>query len=97
VESIERSDWETVVAVFRSFFEGLGTVVADGDSASFAAPEAGTGLVLGRDGTSTSFMPLHGLDAQWDMVTFDRAERTVTVAGQGFSYTYRVPPAVRGR
>lgn len=75
----------------------MGTVVADGESASFAAPKAGTGLVLGRDGTSTSFMPLHGMTARWDRVTFDEQEQTVTVSGDGFSYTYRVPPALRSR
>ena len=70
------------------------TVVADGDKASFAAPEAGTGLVLGRDGTSTSFMPLHGLTGRWEAVTFDLPGRTVTVTGDGFAYTYRVPPGL---
>jgi hypothetical protein len=95
MDSIARSDWDEVVASFRLFFAELGTVVADGDTASFAAPQAGTGLVLGRDGTSSSFMPLHGLTADWDRVTFDREELTVTVSGDGFSYTYRVPPALQ--
>jgi hypothetical protein len=90
-----RSDWDGVVSSFRSFFAGLGTVVTDTETASFAAPEAGTGLVLGRDGTSTSFMPLHGLTARWDRVAFDRHDEAVTVSGDGFSYTYRIPPALR--
>lgn len=80
-----------MIAAFTAFFEGLGTVVADGETASFAAPEAGTGLVLGRDGASTSFMPLHGLTGRWDEVTFDVPGRTVTITGDGFAYTYRVP------
>ena len=84
-----------MVSSFRSFFAGLGTIVTDTDTASFAAPGVGTGLVLGRDGTSTSFMPLHGLTARWDRVAFDQHEQTVTVSGDGFSYTYRVPPALR--
>jgi hypothetical protein len=45
----------------HGIFESLGTVKTDGETASFAAPESGTGLVLGRNETSTSFMPLHGL------------------------------------
>jgi hypothetical protein len=97
MDSIARSDWEDVVASFRSFFAGMGTIVADGETASFAAPQAGTGLVLGRDGTSSSFMPLHGLTAVWDLVAFDRDELTVTVSGDNFSYTYRVPPALHAR
>ena len=97
MNSVDRSDWAAVLASFSGFFEGLGTIVANGDQASFAAPEAGTGLVLGRDGTSTSFMPLHGLNARWEHVTFDRQERTVTVSGEGFAYTYRVPPSLGPR
>lgn len=97
MSSASRSDWATVVASFAAFFEGLGTVAVDGDSASFAAPEAGTGLVLGRDGTSKSFMPLHGMRARWENVTFDTDERTVTLSGDGFAYTYRVPPELVSR
>jgi hypothetical protein len=70
-------------------------VVADGDSASFAAPEAGTHLVLGRDGTSSSFMSRHRLTARWELATVDRWQHTLTVSGDGFAYTYRVPPALR--
>ena len=97
MRSVERSDWAKVVASFAAFFEGLGTVVVDGESVSFAAPEAGTGLVLGADGTSKSFMPLHGMSARWETVTFDTEERTVTLSGDGFAYTYRVPPALGSR
>lgn len=95
MSSVDRSDWEEVVSSFSAFFEGLGTAVVNDDEVSFAAPEAGTGLELGRDGTSTSFMPLHDLTARWDQVTFDGPKRTVTVSGEGFAYTYRVPPSVR--
>lgn len=94
MDSVARSDWDEVLASFRSFFAGLGTIVTGTDTASFAAPKAGTGLVLGRDGTSTSFMPLHGLTARWDRVIFDRDEQAVTVSGDDFSYTYRVPPGL---
>jgi hypothetical protein len=97
MSSVDRSDWATVVASFAAFFEGLGTVAVDGGTASFAAPEAGTGLVLGKDGTSKSFMPLHGMSARWETVIFDADERTVTVSGDDFAYTYRVPPALGRR
>ena len=59
------------------------------------APNVGFGLVLGRDGISTSFMPLLGLTARWDRVTFDRHEQAVTLSGDDFSYTYRIPRALR--
>lgn len=95
MSSVDRSDWPAVRAAFAAFFAGLGTVVTDGDTAFFDAPESGTGLTLNRDGTSTSFMPLHGMSARWENVTFDSEEQTATVAGDGFSYTYRVPPGLR--
>ena len=41
-------------------------------------------------------MPLDGLTAGWDHVAFDRQGRTVTVSGEGFAYTYRVPPFLGG-
>lgn len=97
MSSVERSDWAKVVALFAAFFEGLGTVAFDGDTASFSAPKAGTGLVLGKDGTSKSFMPLHGMSARWENVTFDTDDRTVIVSGDGFAYTYRVPPSLGSR
>lgn len=97
MSSFDRSDWATVVASFAAFFEHLGIVAIEDMTVSFAAPEAGTGLVLGRDGTSESFMPLHGMSARWETVTFDREERTVTLSGDGFAYTYRVPPALGNR
>jgi hypothetical protein len=97
MSSVERSDWAKVVASFAAFFEGLGNVAFDGDTASFSAPEAGTGLVLSADGTSKSFMPLHGMSARWETVTFDTEERTVTLSGDGFAYIYRVPPTLGSR
>lgn len=94
MSSVDRSDWPAVIAAFAAFFAGLGTVATDDDIASFDAPESGTGLALHRDGTSTSFMPLHGMSARWEKATFDSEKRSVTVAGDGFSYTYRVPPGL---
>jgi hypothetical protein len=89
VHQISRTDWPAVSEAFVAFFSGLGTVQAGPQILSFEAPR--TGLSLARDGTSSSFMPLHGLSARWDTVTFDPAERTVVLAGSGFTYTYRIP------
>ena len=97
MEPIERSQWSVVVDAFGSFFAGLGTVEVGDDAVSFAAPEAGTGLNLHQDGTSTSFMPLHEMGGRWERVTFDVDHLEVVVAGEGFSYTYRVPSSLSNR
>jgi len=97
MEPIERSQWSVVVDAFGWFFAGLGTVEVGDDAVSFAAPEADTGLSLHRDGTSTSFMPLHEMGGRWKRVTFDTDRLEVIVAGEGFSYTYRVPNSLSDR
>ncbi len=91
---IDRSSWTSAATAFASFFAGLGDVETGDRSLIFSSPRAGTGLTLNRDGTSTSFMPLHEMGGRWNRVTFDPAEHEVVVEGAGFSYTYRVPPAL---
>jgi hypothetical protein len=94
METVERTRWPVVVETFGSFFAGLGTVETGDDRVSFAAPQAGTGLTLHRDGTSTSFMPLHEMGGRWERVAFDVDRREVVISGEGFSYTYRVPSSL---
>ncbi len=92
--SMARDDWGAVDAAFRAFFAGFGDVDVTPDRASFSAEAAGTGFELGRDGTSRSFMPLHGLDLRWESVCFDVYAMEVTVRSDGGVYTYRVPPSL---
>ncbi|NND04483.1 MAG: hypothetical protein HKN91_17040 [Acidimicrobiia bacterium] len=93
--SIRREDWAELAAAFTEFFAGAGEVSVGEDALRFSGPAAGTGLELRRDGTSSSFMPLHGLDARWDQVRFDRENDQVVLEGDGVSYNYRVPPSLR--
>jgi hypothetical protein len=95
-EGVSRSDWEAIAHAFGEFFGGCGaTSVTDLDLTFDGRPRVATGLVLRRDGTSTSFMPLHGLEARWDAVRFDADGDEVVLMGDGVSYTYRLPPALR--
>ncbi len=93
---IERDDWDDITRAFAAFFAGLGDVHVDGEQAAFTAEAAGTGLELNRDGTSRSFMPLHGLNLRWNSVSFDTQAMEVTLSAAGAEYTYRVPPSVIG-
>lgn len=94
MDAIERSNWDAVIAAFISFFDGLGTVDVDGRHVSFSAGEAGTGLALDQAGTSQSFMHLHEMGGRWERVAFNTNDHEVVLEGEGFSYTYRVPPVL---
>jgi hypothetical protein len=94
--TVDRTNWAELARAFSSFFTGAGTVVVDDEVVRFdGAPVIETGLELRADGTSRSFMPLHGLDARWERVTFDRETDTVTLAAGDLTYTFRVPPGLR--
>ena len=94
-EPFDRADWPRLSEAFQGCFEGKGEVVTGDDEVSFSAPTVGTGLMLRRDGSSRSFMPLHGLEARWDRVVFDVDAAEVRIEGEGVTYTYRIPPALR--
>lgn len=87
---IDRTRWDEVVEAFSRFFEGRGEVRVTEDEVEFRTRAAG--LALRRDGTSTSFMPLHALGAHWDEIEFAENGREVTLRGADVTYTYR-PPA----
>lgn len=92
--SFDRSDWDAIAEHFGSAFHG-GTTVVDHEELRFdGSPDVETSLVLRRDGTSTSFMPLHGLEARWKRVTFE--PDAITLEADGVTYTYRIPPPFRG-
>jgi len=82
--------WSDISQAFVAFFGPLGTVSQSDEELAFAADD--TGLILGRDGTSRSFMPLHELGTRWDRVAFDAANWQVVLSAVGIEYVYRVPP-----
>lgn len=93
--TITRDQWPELARHFQSFFAGPGVVSVDDDQLAFdGAPVVDTGPVLRRDGTSTSFMPLHGLEARWDQVRFDPEAGEITLEGGAVQYVYRIPPAL---
>lgn len=77
------------MAAFVAFFGGMGTIEQSDDEVIFAAD--GTGLALSRNGSSRSFMPLHALEAGWDVVVFDKSNHEVKLMSGTTTYTYRVP------
>lgn len=96
IDDVPRHNWADVVAAFRRFFEPLGEVTETESSIAFAAPRAGTGLDLGKDGSSRAFMPLHDVQLSWDVVEFDHDQHVVRLEAAGGVYTYHVPPSLLG-
>lgn len=95
---VARDDWQTLRERFVEFFAGSGTVTTDDDQVVFdGSPAVSTQLVIRRDGTSASFMPLHGLESRWDRVVFDAAAAEVALEAEGVRYVYRVPPTLLSR
>lgn len=90
---IPRTSWPDVVAAFTRFFAGLGETAVEDGTVSFEAPD--TGLSVSSDGTSESFMPLHGLSLTWDTIAFDTHRWEVRLVGPGGTYSYIVPPSLR--
>ncbi len=78
---------------FERFFSDRGSLSITADEVSFDAGK--TGLALNSDGSSRSFMPLHGLDARWDAVIFDHGSQEVTLVSDTTRYLYCVPPDLR--
>ena len=95
--TIDRRSWPEVVSTFEEFFGALGEVSSTDEAVSFSAiPRVDTALELRRDGTSSSFMPLHDLQSTWESVTFDSEALEVVLTDGSTSYRYRVPPALLG-
>jgi hypothetical protein len=87
---LARSDWPAVCDAFERFFAEVGEVTVSTNEVEFLAGD--TGLVLSRNGTSRSFMPLHGLESTWEQVVFDPASHEVVLSAGVTRYVYRVPP-----
>ena len=94
--TIDRRSWPEVVSTFEDFFGGLGKITSTDEAVSFSAlPRLNTTLELRRDGTSSSFMPLHDLESTWESVTFDSNAFEVVLTDGATSYRYRIPPVLR--
>ena len=94
--TIDRRSWPEVASTFEDFFGGLGKITSTDEAVSFSAlPRVNTTLELRRDGTSSSFMPLHDLQSTWkESVTFDNTAFEVVLTDGATSYRYRIPPVL---
>ena len=92
-QGLSIADWDAVVAAFHELFDGLGEITQGDVGISFRsrAPDVQTGLTLRKDGRLEASMPLHGVEVKVDRVVWDVARTWIKLAGEGVSYTYRIP------
>jgi len=89
-------DWKLISEHFHRMFEGLGTLSVTADLLAFSSvpPSVATGISIARSGALVANMPLHTIESVFTTVRFSEDLTSLTLTGDGASYTYTVPPAL---
>lgn len=92
--SIEQ--WDKIKIYFEKMFQGLGEVESSEEILRFTSiePYVATGISLSRQGKMAANMPLHNLDSTFYQVAFDDSLESLTLIGDDFHYTYRIPKEI---
>ena len=88
--------WIEIRANFEKMFHGLGTIETSKEVLHFRSvePNVSTGISLSREGKMAANMPLHNLDSIFERVEFGDSLDSLTLTGDGFRYTYRIPDEI---
>lgn len=86
-------EWDKISECFVKMFQGLGSLETSVEMLQFTSiePYVATGILLSRQGKMAANMPLHSLDSTFNRVQFDNSLDSLTLIGETFSYTYRIP------
>lgn len=89
-------EWDRISEYFVKMFQGLGSVETSEGILQFTSiePYVATGISLSRQGKMAANMPLHNLDSTFHHVAFDDSLESLTLTGDGFHYTYRIPKEI---
>ena len=92
--SIEQ--WDKISECFVKMFQGLGSIETTEEMLHFRSvePYVATGISLSKQGKMAASMPLHNLDSTFHQVAFDDSLKSLTLTGDGFHYTYRIPDEI---
>ena len=92
--SIEQ--WGQIKIHFETMFHGLGEVETSEEQLRFTSiePYVATGISLSRQGKMAANMPLHNLDSTFNRIQFGNSLDSLTLIGDGFHYTYRIPDEI---
>ena len=85
--------WNEIKIHFETMFHGLGEVETSEKLLRFTSiePYVATGISLSKQGKMAANMPLHNLDSTFHQVVFDDSLESLTLIGEDFHYTYRIP------
>ena len=86
-------EWDKISECFVKMFQGLGSIETSEEMLRFTSiePYVATGILLSRQGKMAANMPLHNLDSTFNRIQFDNSLDSLTLIGDGFHYTYRIP------
>ena len=86
-------EWDKISECFVKMFQGLGSIGISEEMLQFTSiePYVATGISLSKQGKMAANMPLHSLDSTFNRVQFDNSLESLTLIGEKFSYSYRIP------
>ena len=89
-------EWNKISEYFVKMFQGLGSVETSEGMLQFTSiePYVATGISLSRQGKMAANMPLHNLDSTFQQVEFDDSLESLTLTGDDFHYTYKIPKEI---
>ena len=89
-------EWGKISEWFVKMFQGLGNIETSEEMLQFTSiePYVTTGIVLSRQGKMAANKPLHNLDSTFNRIQFDNSLDSLTLIGDGFHYTYRIPDEI---
>ena len=86
-------EWDKISECFVKMFQGLGSIEKSEGMLQFNSiePYVATGISLSRQGAMAANMPLHNVDSSFHRIEFKESLESLTLIGDGFHYTYRIP------
>ena len=89
-------EWGKISEWFVKMFQGLGRVEATEEILQFSSvePHVATGISLSMRGKMAANMPLHSLDSTFNQIEFGNSLELLTLTGDSFHYTYRIPDEI---
>ena len=89
-------EWDKISECFVDMFQGLGELKTSDQVLQFTSiePYVATGISLSREGKIAANMPLHNLNSAFNQVEFGNSLESLTLTGDGFHYTYRIPDEI---
>jgi len=88
------ANWNEVLANFKHLFGNLGEITENNSSIGYNSmkPDVETSIIIFKNGSFSAAMPLHGIGARVDTLTF--TSTSLSLSGDNLDYTYKIRPAI---